>query len=183
LFNGAIELAFRHTVCAVGWPANASFDWKLAAADPQVSLPVTLEGDSLFGAFVLGLMQSVLRAEPECAIQKTLPLTQAIKGTCLKRVAVTARWDTPIARFGPVEDIEKKLESLAMLGGEVEQRCAACVVEKGQCIGRVEEKTCESYVSKDGSRRLPLVRAYDPADAFAKLFEFQVRDVVRRLLP
>jgi hypothetical protein len=157
----------------------------LAAADPGVSLPVKLEGDSLFGAFALGLMQSVLRAEPECVLRKNVHLTEAVKATCLQRIAVTARWDSQIGRFGPVEDIEKKIEALAMLGREMGERCAACVLDEGQSFPHPDrvtrEKKTEIYVSEDGGR-LALVRAYDPADAFAKLFELQARDVLGRFL-
>ncbi len=119
-----------YTTTVLGWPMHKNLRWNISRVRDDRPIP-DINGPSLFGAFSMAFMQSLVLEEPTSVRPWTRCLWPALSGLCLNKVAISCDFSPMNGGFVPVGSIELKLRALARLGVEM---MAVCVVAKRQPI-------------------------------------------------
>jgi hypothetical protein len=177
-FLDSVMAAKLYAMCLLGWPKHCDFLWSPIL---RGDLPGITEG-SMFGALAMVLMRSVVdlssarrSSDRHQTDRWPVPLVRAVT---LNRVAVSAKFDPNTGGFGAVGAMEQKLKELTALGHD---SVAVVVVAEDQVIALPTETRKGPWglyhiVSVDAvnpTRRLPVLKACDPVDAFEQLCALQ----------
>lgn len=154
--------------------------WNLVKIRADDLEPGNLDGGSLYGACAMALLQefsrtpNILESNLRSQFRALLP---AFRETCLSRIAVTAEGDEATGDFRPVSGgIRQKLRGLARLNDDEVQLCVVAWEQE------IPPDVFQPDRDGEPLRLLEIVRAHDPVDAFGRLFEFQARSTLRRIL-
>jgi hypothetical protein len=169
------------------------FSWSLDPPPPEI------DGFSIFGSVAAALLQACVREGMGCPDQMrggTRALLPTIAAARLDNVAISAERNDTEDGFTQVGKIEEKLRSLAGPG----LANPACVLawDQERPIWKMEQwdgntwaKVChdaparlyERWQVPRVERPLPIIRAHDPLDAVARVFELHRNNVARNVLP
>lgn len=169
-FEASVRQAYNYALRILGDPViEHGFSWSLQPT-PGDFVPVgNPDGGSLYGGFAMTFLQLIARTAPlNCENVRSQIWTQipAIREACISKVAISAEGEKHTGDFCRTGGITQKIVRLRELKST---ELTAFIV-------------CRAQDDLPPDVSFPILNASDPVDAFGKLFEYQTRLILRRIL-